>query len=39
MMVYGVGGYRVIDYVKFGFPLTVIVFTVSMLVIPQVWPF
>jgi di/tricarboxylate transporter len=39
MMVYGVGGYRVIDYVKFGFPLTVIVFIVSMLVIPQVWPF
>ncbi len=38
-MVYGVGGYRFSDYVRFGFPLSIIVFTVSMLIIPQVWPF
>ncbi|EMI20394.1 sodium/sulfate symporter [Rhodopirellula maiorica SM1] len=38
-MVYGVGGYRFSDYVRFGFPLSMIVFAVSMLIIPQVWPF
>ncbi len=39
LMVYGVGGYRVSDYVKFGLPLSLIVFAVSMVVIPYVWPF
>ncbi|QDT13778.1 SLC13 family permease [Stieleria marina] len=39
LMVYGVGGYRVSDYVKFGLPLSLIVFAVSMIVIPNVWPF
>ena len=39
MMVYGVGGYRVIDYVKFGLPLSLIVFAVTMVVVPVVWPF
>ena len=39
MMVYGVGGYRVIDYVKFGLPLSIIVFVVTMVVVPWVWPF
>ena len=39
LMVYGVGGYRMSDYFRFGLPLSLIVFAVSMLVIPQVWPF
>lgn len=39
MMVYGIGGYRLSDYVRFGFPLSLIVFLVSMGVIPIVWPF
>jgi di/tricarboxylate transporter len=38
-MVYGVGGYRVIDYVKFGLPLSLIVFAVTMVVVPMVWSF
>ncbi|QDT01909.1 Sodium-dependent dicarboxylate transporter SdcS [Rubripirellula lacrimiformis] len=38
MMVYGVGGYRVSDYLKFGMPLSLIVFVVAMTVIPIVWP-
>ncbi len=38
LMVYGVGGYRFFDYVRFGLPLSVIVFMVTMLVVPQVWP-
>ncbi len=37
-MVYSVGGYRVIDYLRFGLPLSLIVFLVTMVVIPQVWP-
>ena len=39
LMVYGVGGYRVIDYVRFGLPLSIIVFAVTMVVVPVVWPF
>ena len=39
LMVYGVGGYRVSDYLRFGLPLSLIVFAISMLVIPWVWPF
>ncbi|MFG0263154.1 MAG: SLC13 family permease [Novipirellula sp. JB048] len=38
-MVYGVGGYRFSDYLRFGLPLSAIVFAVSMVIIPQVWPF
>ena len=38
LMVYGVGGYRVSDYLRFGLPLSLIVFAVSMVVIPLVWP-
>jgi di/tricarboxylate transporter len=38
LMVYGVGGYRFFDYVRFGLPLSIIVFMVTMLIVPQVWP-
>ncbi|HVM14945.1 MAG TPA: SLC13 family permease [Egibacteraceae bacterium] len=38
-MVYGLGGYRFTDYVRLGFPLTVLVAAVSLLVIPLAWPF
>lgn len=37
-MVYGVGGYRLTDYIRFGLPLNIIVFAVAMVVIPRVWP-
>ena len=39
LLVYGVGGYRVSDYFKFGLPLSLIVFAVAMIVIPTVWSF
>ncbi len=39
MMVYGVGGYKLTDYLRFGMPLNLIVFVISMLIIPRVWPF
>ncbi len=39
MMVYGVGGYRITDYIRFGLPLTMIVLIVTLLVVPNVWAF
>jgi di/tricarboxylate transporter len=39
MMVYGVGGYKLTDYIRFGLPLNIIVFVISMLIIPWAWPF
>jgi di/tricarboxylate transporter len=38
LMVYGVGGYRSVDYLRFGFPLSVIVLVVTMIVVPWMWP-
>ncbi|MDI1247884.1 MAG: SLC13 family permease [Lacunisphaera sp.] len=37
--VYGVGGYRFADFLKFGLPLNVICFVIALYVIPAVWPF
>ncbi len=37
--VYGVGGYRFSDFMKFGLPLNALCFVVAMYVIPAVWPF
>ncbi|MEO1616018.1 MAG: SLC13 family permease [Planctomycetota bacterium] len=34
LMVYTVGGYRVTDYLRFGLPLSLIVFLVAMIMIP-----
>lgn len=39
LMVYGVGGYRLRDYIIFGLPLNLIVFILAMLLIPHHWPF
>jgi di/tricarboxylate transporter len=39
MMVWGPGEYRFTDFMRLGFPLTVIVAIVTLLVVPQVWPF
>jgi len=38
LMVYGVGGYRFTDYLRFGIPLNLIVFVVAMIVIQWAWP-
>ena len=35
--VYGAGGYRFSDFIKFGGPLNVICFVISMLIIPVIW--
>jgi di/tricarboxylate transporter len=39
LMVYGPGGYRYSDYIKVGLPLGIILWIVSVLVIPMIWPF
>ncbi|MEM6472069.1 MAG: SLC13 family permease [Planctomycetota bacterium] len=38
LMVYTVGGYRVSDYLRFGLPLSLIVFAVAMIMIPWFYP-
>ncbi len=37
--VYGVGGYKFLDFTKVGLPLNIICFTVTVLVVPRVWAF
>lgn len=38
VLVMGPGGYRFIDYMKLGVPLTLVVFAVVLLVLPIFWP-
>ncbi|REJ83300.1 MAG: SLC13 family permease [Planctomycetota bacterium] len=38
LMVYGPGGYRYSDYVRFGGPLSLLIWAVSMWLIPTYWP-
>jgi di/tricarboxylate transporter len=37
-LVYGAGGYRFSDFFKFGLPLTLIVSTTTLILIPMLWP-
>jgi len=39
MMVYGPGGYRFSDYLRFGIPLNVICVIIACPLIPLIWPF
>jgi len=39
LMVYGPGGYRFMDFVRFGLPLNFICGIITLLVVPKVWPF
>ena len=38
-MVMSSGGYKFMDYLKVGFPLLVLFFIVTMLLVPIIWPF
>ncbi len=38
LMVYGPGGYRFMDFVRFGAPLSIIVAATALIIIPIVWP-
>lgn len=37
-LVYGAGGYRFLDFARYGLPLTVITAITSILIIPLIWP-
>jgi di/tricarboxylate transporter len=39
LLVMGPGGYRFIDYLKVGLPLTLVVMAVLLVVLPYLWPF
>ena len=39
LMVYGPGGYRFTDYLRFGIPLNLLVMAVTVSLAPLVWPF
>ena len=39
VLVMGPGGYRFLDYIKVGLPLTILVLLVTLTVLPLVWPF
>jgi di/tricarboxylate transporter len=38
LLVYGPGRYRFFDFLRAGFPLTMIAFAITMALIPLVWP-
>lgn len=39
LMVYGPGGYRFSDFVRFGVPLNISMGIIALLIIPRIWPF
>ncbi|MCA9074477.1 MAG: SLC13 family permease [Planctomycetaceae bacterium] len=39
LMVYGPGGYRFSDYLRFGIPLDLLIMTICLILIPLIWPF
>jgi di/tricarboxylate transporter len=39
LMIYGPGGYRFWDFVRFGAPLSLITGIVALWIIPRAWPF
>lgn len=38
LMVYGPGKYRFMDFVKVGFPLTLLIFAIAIVLVPWIWP-
>jgi di/tricarboxylate transporter len=39
LMVYGPGGYRFSDFVRLGLPLDLLIFAVTVALLPFAWPF
>ena len=39
MLVYGPGGYKFSDYLRFGGPLNLIVMVITIILAPLIWPF
>ena len=38
VLIMGPGGYRFVDYIKVGLPLTLVCLLVTLLLLPLVWP-
>lgn len=38
ILIMGPGGYRFVDYLKVGIPLTIVVFIATMILLPWLWP-
>jgi di/tricarboxylate transporter len=38
ILVMGPGGYRFVDYLRVGVPLTIVVFITVMILLPILWP-
>ena len=38
LMIYGPGGYKFTDYLRFGGPLNLIVMAITILLAPLIWP-
>jgi di/tricarboxylate transporter len=38
-LIMGPGGYRFVDYLRLGLPLTILVFVIVVLLVPVLWPF
>jgi di/tricarboxylate transporter len=38
LMVYGPGRYQFMDFVRVGAPLTLIIFVIAMVLVPEIWP-
>jgi len=39
LMIYGPGGYKFRDYVRFGGPLNLLVMAITVALAPLIWPF
>ncbi len=39
LMVYGPGGYRFTDYFRVGIPLNLLMWVITVSIIPWIWPF
>jgi di/tricarboxylate transporter len=39
VLIMGPGGYRFIDYIKVGLPLTIVCLITTLIVLPIFWPF
>jgi len=39
LIVYGPGGYRFLDYLRIGIPITLLVGLITVSIVPMIWPF